>query len=81
MHRWGKVLTLGGNLPERGSCRETEPDRISDIREIICGADNIKALICGHLHLDHTDLLTERLPQYVSTEGCFGEVALFEIHG
>ena len=81
MHRWGKVLTLGGNLPERGSCQETAPDKIEDIRGIICGADNIKALICGHLHLDHMDMLTERLPQYVSTEGCFGEAALFEIHG
>lgn len=81
LRRWGKVLTLGGNLPEQGTCKEPDTDRREDIREIIQSAENVKALICGHLHTDHVDLLTEKIPQYVSNESCFGEVALFRIHG
>ena len=81
LRRWGKVLTLGGNLPEQGTYKEPDTDRREDIREIIQSAVNVKALICGHLHTDHVDLLTEKIPQYVSNESCFGEVALFRIHG
>ena len=81
LHRWGEVLTLGGNLPERGPCQETEADRCEKIRDRILHAENVKALICGHLHVDHRDMLSEKIPQYVSTESCFGEAALFEIHG
>lgn len=40
-----------------------------------------KALICGHLHTDHKDMLSERIPQYVSNESYFGEVTVFRIHG
>lgn len=39
------------------------------------------ALICGHLHTDHKDMLSERIPQYVSNESYFGEVTVFRIHG
>ena len=81
LHRWGKVLTLGGNLPEQGRCEEAETDRTADIKEMILGTQNVKALICGHLHVDHKDMLSERIPQYVSNESCFGEAALFESHG
>ena len=81
LHRWGKVLTLGKNLPERGTCREVEADSIEKIRELILGTKTVKALICGHLHLEHMDMLSDRIPQYVSTESCFGETTLFEIHG
>lgn len=81
LRRWGKVLTLGGNLPEQGTCKETETDRTADIKEMILRAENVKALICGHLHVDHQDMLTEKVPQYVSNEACFGEAALFYIHG
>ena len=81
LHRWGKVLTLGGNLPEQGTCKEAGTDRTADIKEMILRTENVKALICGHLHVDHRDMLSERIPQYVSNESCFGEAALFEIHG
>lgn len=81
LQRWGKVLTLGKNPPERGNCQEEANDRIEGIREMIVCAKNVKAVICGHLHVDHRDMLTERIPQYVSNESCFGEATLFEIHG
>lgn len=81
LHRWGKVLALGGNLPEQGTCKEAGTDRTMDIEEMILRAENVKALICGHLHVDHRDMLSQRIPQYVSNESCFGEAALFEIHG
>lgn len=81
LHRWGKVLTLGGNLPEQGTREEADTDRSADIKEIILQAENVKALICGHLHVDHMDMLTEKIPQYVSNESCFGEAALFRIYG
>uniref|UniRef100_UPI00402592EB metallophosphoesterase family protein n=1 Tax=Acetatifactor sp. TaxID=1872090 RepID=UPI00402592EB len=81
MHRWGKVLTLGRNLPEQGTRKEADTDRSADIKEIIIQAGNVKALICGHLHTDHKDMLSERIPQYVSNESCFGEVTVFRIHG
>ena len=35
----------------------------------------------GHLHTDHKDMLSERIPQYVSNESYFGEVTVFRIHG
>ena len=81
LHRWGKVLTLGRNLPEQGTRKESDTDRSADIKKIIIQAGNVKALICGHLHTDHKDTLSERIPQYVSNESCFGEVTVFRIHG
>lgn len=81
LHRWGKVLTMGRNLPEQGTRKEADTDRSADIKEIIIQAGNVKALICGHLHTDHKDMLSERIPQYVSNESCFGEVTVFRIHG
>lgn len=81
MQRWGKDLTLGRNLPEQGDCRESSGDRQERILEILTNAETVKAVLCGHIHIDHKDMLSKRIPQYVSTEGCYGEAALFEIHG
>lgn len=81
MQRWGMDLTLGNNLPEQGGCRESFEDGREVIREMITGANTVKAVLCGHVHVDHKDMLSGKIPQYVAPEGCFGEAALLEIHG
>ena len=72
--KWKQDINLGGE----GTVLDESADRI---RRILVDSPAVDAIICGHLHFDHEDLLDGALWQYVSNVGSYGDVALFEISG
>ena len=69
---WGQDLSLG---------REAiAPDNSADeIRSILISNPKVKAIVCGHLHFPHEDLLDGRLPQYITALAAEGNASLFEV--
>lgn len=41
----------------------------------------VKALITGHLHFHHKDILNGRVPQYIAADASNGGAILYKIHG
>ena len=46
---------------------------------LVAGADNLVAILCGHLHFAHTDSLSPRAVQYLAPPGYAGESRLVEL--
>ena len=75
VHDWGRDITLGGKEGLR-------PDDTADrVREVICRYPSLKAIIAGHLHFSHEDVIDGTVTQYVTKLSCYGEAVLFEITG
>ena len=69
---WGEDLTLG-----KGA---VAPDDSADlVKDILLGEPAVKAVICGHLHFEHKDLVGGILPQYITALSAHGNATLFEV--
>jgi len=71
---WKADLNLGG----KGTVLDDSAD---NVLKILTASPTVKAIICGHLHFAHEDLLDGILPQYVTALSSYGAVTLFEISG
>lgn len=72
---WSRDICLGGKEGLR-------PDDTADrVREIVCRYPSLKAIIAGHLHFFHEDIIDGTVTQYLSQLSCYGEASLFEITG
>lgn len=72
--KWSQDINLGGEgIVLDGSAEE--------IRRLLVESPAAEAIICGHLHFGHEDLLDGALPQYVTNLSSYGEVTVFEISG
>ena len=57
-------------------------DNWQAVRQMILAEDSpVRALITGHLHFWHHDLLDGRMPQFVTAAAAYGGAALFTVHG
>lgn len=72
---WKRDITLGGR---EGICLDETADAI---RKTVLRYPSLKAIITGHLHFTHEDLIDGAVMQYVTGISCYGEAALFEITG
>ena len=73
---WGRDLCVGGC---EGICKNDNWRKVLEL--ITADASPVKALITGHLHFYHEDLVEERIPQYVTATAADGRVTLFMISG
>lgn len=71
---WKKDITLGG-------LGIAPDDSAEKIRKLLTSSPSAKAILCGHLHFSHEDLIDGVLPQYVTPLSSYGDVTLFEISG
>lgn len=72
---WGRDLCIGGE----GLIINDNWKKIYDL--IVSDASPVMAVIAGHLHFWHEDLLDGRIPQYVTSQAAFGNAAEFVIGG
>lgn len=72
---WRRDITVGG----KGICHN---DNWRLVQERITRPDSpVRALITGHLHFTHYDLVNDRLPQFVAGQTALGDIHIFHIHG
>ena len=71
---WKRDITMG----QSGIVLDESADRIT---ELLTAAPSVRAILCGHLHFSHEDLVGGVLPQYITAFGSLGEAALFDIGG
>ena len=72
---WKEDTNIGGD----GNCKNENWKKITDL--ILAEDSPVKALITGHLHFNHEDLLGDKIPQYVTGTATEGHVRLFVIEG
>lgn len=65
-------------MGQSGIVLDESADRIT---ELLTAAPSVRAILCGHLHFSHEDLVGGVLPQYITAFGSLGEAALFDIGG
>ena len=73
--KWHKDLCLGEKALNKDGSAEA-------FRKMITADGSpVKAVICGHLHFGHLDMLDGKVPQYVSSLSAFGFHTEYFIHG
>ncbi len=72
---WGEPILMGD--PERPEAEEDTACTRAFI-QLVAGAENLVAILCGHIHHSHVDALNPWAAQYLSPPGYAGECRLFE---
>ena len=72
---WGEPILMGD--PEWPQAAEDTTSTGEFVR-LVSRAENLVAILCGHIHLPHVDALNPWAAQYLSPPGYAGECRLFE---
>lgn len=72
---WGRDINIGGE----GICKNENWQAVR--KAVLAPESPVRAVITGHLHFDHQDLLENTVPQFVTANAADGSAALFTVHG
>ncbi len=70
----GSDITVGADGDERN-------DNVRVLDMITAPDSPVKAVIAGHIHFHHRDLLRDKVPQFTAQHGAHGGGTLYHIHG
>ncbi|MBO5071112.1 MAG: metallophosphoesterase [Roseburia sp.] len=64
-----------------GNDGDARNNNIRILNRITAEDSSVRALITGHLHFHHKDMLKNKIPQYITKESSCGGATLYKIHG
>lgn len=70
-----------GSAPKFGADGDERNDNVRVLDMITAEDSPVKAVIAGHIHFFHKDLLRDKVPQFTAQHGAHGGGVLYRIHG
>ena len=79
VNRWGE--TVANNIVVNGKGSPPSAETESFYRAMLNPSNNVVAVVAGHVHIQHDDLIEGKLPQYCGAGAYLGSARLFTIKG